>query len=150
MNEYFPKMCKLFWGNVKVELDLSNYATKADWKGATVADASNLTAKSDLASLRAKVDKVDISKLVTVPGGLGKLNNVADKDVEKGVYDKLVSKVNTIDNSGLVLKTQYNSDKLGLEKKILVYMMQKYQKLRVNTSLCLIIINLRLKCLMQR
>ena len=32
MNQYFPKPYKSFRGNVKVELDLSNYATKLDLK----------------------------------------------------------------------------------------------------------------------
>ena len=32
MNQYFPKPDKSFRGNVKVELDLSNYATKLDLK----------------------------------------------------------------------------------------------------------------------
>ena len=36
---------------------------------------------------------------------------------KKNVYDKLVTKVNTINASGFVLKTQYNTDKSGLEKK---------------------------------
>ena len=36
---------------------MSNYKTKADLKGATWADTSNLTAKSDSASLKAEVDK---------------------------------------------------------------------------------------------
>ena len=34
------------------------------------------------------------------------------------MYDKVVAKVNAIDNSGFVLKTQYNTDKSGQEKKI--------------------------------
>ena len=33
------------------------------------------------------------------------------------MYDELVSKVNNIDTSGFVLKTQNNMDKLRLEKK---------------------------------
>ena len=48
---------------MKVELDLSNYATKTDLKGATGVDTSNLIAKSDLAGLKAEVDKMDIEKL---------------------------------------------------------------------------------------
>ena len=35
MSPYFSKPQEGFGGNVKVELDLSNYATKADLKGAT-------------------------------------------------------------------------------------------------------------------
>ena len=34
------------------------------------------------------------------------------------MYDKLVTKVNDIDISRFVLKTQYDTDKSGLEKKI--------------------------------
>ena len=38
MSEFFPQPGSLE-GRVKVELDLSNYATKADLKNATVVDA---------------------------------------------------------------------------------------------------------------
>ena len=34
------------------------------------------------------------------------------------MYDKLVTKVNAINTSGFVLKTQYNTDKSSIEKKI--------------------------------
>ena len=34
------------------------------------------------------------------------------------MYDKLVAKVNSIDTGGFVLKTNYDSDKSNLEKKI--------------------------------
>ena len=59
MSQYFSKPYDRFGGNVKVELDLSNYKTKPDLKGATWADTSNLTAKSDSASLKAEMDKKD-------------------------------------------------------------------------------------------
>ena len=36
------------------------------------------------------------------------------------MYDKLVEKVNNIDVSGFVLKTKYDTDKLELEKKLLI------------------------------
>ena len=41
MSEYFPKL-KSFGGIVKVELDLSNYATKADLKNATGNDTLDI------------------------------------------------------------------------------------------------------------
>ena len=92
---------------MKVELDLSNYATKTDLKEATGIDTSNLAAKSDLASLKAETDKIDVGKLKAVPVDLSKLSNVANNDVvKKTVYDKLVAKVNAIDTSGFVLKTK--------------------------------------------
>ena len=39
MSGYFPKP-KPLGGNVKVELDLSNFSTKADLKNATCVDSS--------------------------------------------------------------------------------------------------------------
>ena len=48
--------------------------TKADLKGATDVDTSNLAAKSDLASLKADVDKIDIDKLKNVLIDLSKLS----------------------------------------------------------------------------
>ena len=47
---------------VKVELDLSNYATKVDLKNTTGADISKLAKKVDLLNLKSDVDKLDIDK----------------------------------------------------------------------------------------
>ena len=44
MSEYFPKPKSLI-ANVKVELHLSNYATKADFKNATGIDTSDFAKK---------------------------------------------------------------------------------------------------------
>ena len=57
MNQHFPKPYVCIGGNVKVSLDLSNYATKVDLKGATGVDTSNLTSKSNLGKLKTEVDK---------------------------------------------------------------------------------------------
>ena len=98
---------------------LSNYATKADLKNATGIDTYKLAAKSDLASLKAEVDKIGVDRLKTVPVDLSKLSNAVNNDVVKiTVYDKLVTKGNNIDTSGFVLKTRYAADKSDLEKKI--------------------------------
>ena len=56
---------------------------KADLKGATEVDTSNLAAKFDLACLKAEIDKIDLEKLRTVPVGLNKLTNVVNDDVVK-------------------------------------------------------------------
>ena len=40
------------------------------------------------------------------------------KLLKKTVYDKLATKVNTIDTSGFVLKIKYNTNKSDLERKI--------------------------------
>ena len=37
------------------------------------------------------------------------------------MYDKLVAKVDSIDTSGFVLKTKYDTDKTELENKILLH-----------------------------
>ena len=82
-------------------------------------DTSSFALKSNLASLKTEVDKLDIDNLVPVPVDLSKLNDVVKSDVvKKTVYDKLVAKVNSIDTSAFVLKTKYDTDKTELEKKI--------------------------------
>ena len=77
MSEYFPKLNKHFGINVKNRLNLTNYATKAYIKRATGVDTSDLAAVSDLASLKAEVDKMAVDKLKTIPADLTKLNNIA-------------------------------------------------------------------------
>ena len=84
--QYFLKPYKRCSRNLKVELDLHNYATKADLKGATGVDTSNLAGKSYLDSLKAKTGKVDIDKLKNIPAELSKLSNVIDNDVVKKLY----------------------------------------------------------------
>ena len=75
--------------------------------------------KTNLASLKTEVDKLDIDKLAPVPVDLSKLSDVVKNDVvKKAVYDKLAAKVNNIDTSDFVLKTKYQTDKTELEKKI--------------------------------
>ena len=69
--------------NVKNELDLFNYATKTDLKGATGINTSTLTFKTDLASLKTKRDNLNIDKLKTAGDDLSKLGNVVDTDVVK-------------------------------------------------------------------
>ena len=88
-------------------------------KNATGINTSKLPAKSDLTSLKAEADKLDIDKLVPVPIELGKLSDVVKNDVvKKTVYEKLVAKVNSINTSGFALKTKYDTDRSELENKI--------------------------------
>ena len=63
ISQYFPKPYRSFEGNVKVELYLSSYATKADLKNATRIDTSKLAAKPDLSGVQVDVDKIDVEKL---------------------------------------------------------------------------------------
>ena len=118
MSQYFSKSYKIFGGDINVKIVLSNYATKTDSKIGTGVDTSKLEGKSDLASLKAKVDKIDVDKLKTVPVCLSKLSNVVNNDVaKKSVYDKLGENVNNIDTSRFALKIKYDTDKSDLEKK---------------------------------
>ena len=118
-SKYFPKPYNHFGGNFKVELDLSNYATKTDLKGTPGSNTSNLALKSNLAKLKPKVDKINVDKLKAVLVDLNKLSDVVNNEVVKNtVYDKLAAKVNNIDTSGFVLKTKYDKNKSNLQKKI--------------------------------
>ena len=119
MSQYFPKPYEPFGGNINAKAELSNYATKTDLKDISHVDASNFARKTNLASLKTEVDKLDIDKLTPVPNDLAKLNNVVKNDVvKKTEYDKVVKKVDNIDATGFVLKTTYDTDKSTLEKKI--------------------------------
>ena len=59
---------------------MSIYATKSDLKNATGVDTSNFAEKTDLNSLKSKVDKLDISNLVTFTADLSKLKDVVKYD----------------------------------------------------------------------
>ena len=105
--------------NVQVEFNLSIYATNVDLKNATDVVISMFTKNVDLASLKPKVDqldidtlekvttglnslkrkvdKLDVDKLVPLPVDLSKLSDAVKNDVvKKTAYDKLVQKVNSI------------------------------------------------------
>ena len=86
MSKYFPES-KSSGGRVKAELELSNNATKADFKNATGVYTSKFAKKVDLAVLKSNVDKLDIHKLKNLPTNL---NNLKSK-VEKLDVDKLVT-----------------------------------------------------------
>ena len=62
MIKYFPRT-KPLGGNVKVELDLSNYATKSYLKYAIGIYTTDFAKKVALATLKSNVDKLDIHKL---------------------------------------------------------------------------------------
>ena len=117
MSQYFPKPCEPFGGDINVKVDLSNYSKKTDLKSVTHVDVSSFAVKSNLASLKTEVDKLDIDKLTPVLVDLSKLSDVVKNDiVKKTEYDKLVVNVNNIDTTRFVLKTTYDTDKSDLEK----------------------------------
>ena len=80
MSQYFPKPYEPFGGDINVShVDVSSFALK-----------------SNLASLKIEVDKLDIDKLTPVPNDLGKLSNVVRNDAIK--------------------KTEYNANNASIQK----------------------------------
>ena len=131
MSEYFPEP-KLFRGNVKVELDLSNYATKVDFKNATGVDTSKFANKIDLAGLKSNTDKLDIDKLKNVPSNLNNLESKVDKlDVDKLVLVAIdLSKPSDVVKTNVVKKDVHNAKIKNIEDKI-----PRITNLTTNTTL---------------
>ena len=69
--------------NIKVESDLTNYATKSDLKNITHVDVSSFASKTNLAALKNEVDKIYADKLKTTPIDLDRLSNLVKNDVVK-------------------------------------------------------------------
>ena len=118
MSQYFPTPLSDY-KNIKVKIDLTNYATKNYINDITHVDTSNFALKTNLANLKTEVDKLDIDKLVPIPNDLSKLSNVVKNDVvQKTAYDKLIANVNIIDTSDFLLKTNFSTKFTGLENKV--------------------------------
>ena len=117
MSQYFPKLYEPFGGDINVKVDLSNYETKTDLKNVLRVDVSSFALKSNLASLKTEVDKLDIDKLVSVPVDLSKLSDVVKNDVlKKTEYNKLVTKVDNIDTTNFAKKNKYEKDGSGFRR----------------------------------
>ena len=131
MIEYFPKPNSL-GANVKVELDLSNYATKIDLKNAAGVDTSDFVKKTDLANLKSDGDKLDIDKLKNVPSNLSNLKSKVDKlDVDKLVPVPVdLSKLSDVVKNDVIKKDLYNAKIKNIEDKI-----PDITNLATNTSL---------------
>ena len=83
MSQYCPKPYVPFGGDINVKVDLSNYATKTDIKNVSHVDTSSFAIKSNLASLKTEINKLDIDKLVPFPVHLRKLSDVVKNDILK-------------------------------------------------------------------
>ena len=136
--QYFPPYGST--NNIKVELDLANYATKDDVKNITHVDVSSYATKTNLAALKSEVDKIGKDKLKTKPADLAKLSNVVKDDVvKKSDYNTKVTSIenqiagvtkNTVDNladitklkaadtSNFVTRTKFSADANALDDKI--------------------------------
>ena len=63
MSQYFPKPFNSYFADsIKVKIDLSNCATKADIKSISHVDTSSVALKTNLVNLKTEVDKLDIDK----------------------------------------------------------------------------------------
>ena len=78
MSQYFPRPYEPFGRDINVTVDLSNYATKTDIKNILHVDTSSFALKSNLASLKSEVHKLDIDKLKILPNNLSNLKNKVD------------------------------------------------------------------------
>ena len=136
---YYPPY-KSSSNNVKVELDLTNYATKTDLKNITHVDVSSFASKTNLAALKTEVDKKDTDKLKTAPTDLAKLTNAIENNtvkktdyntnvtsieaqiagLTKNTVDNLadITKLKTIDTNSFVTRTNFSADFNALDDKI--------------------------------
>ena len=136
---YYPPY-KSSSNNIKVELDLTNYATKTDLKNIAHVDVSSFASKTNLADLKTEVYKIDVGKLKRTPTDLDRLSNFVKKDVvkktdyntkvtsietqiaglTKNTVDNLadITKLKAIDTNSFVLKTKLASYITTLENKI--------------------------------
>ena len=85
----------------------------------THVDISSFASKTNLATLKTEIDKIDADKLKTVSVDLAKLSKVVKNDVvKKAEYNSLKTKVNSIDTTNFVLKTKYEKEGSDFEDKI--------------------------------
>ena len=126
--------------NIKVKLDLANYATKDDVKNITHVDVSSFASKTNLAALKTEGDKIDTDKLKTTPADLAKLTNAIENDVvkktdynakvtsieaqitglTKNTTDNLndITKLKAIDTNSFLTRTKFSADTNALDDKI--------------------------------
>ena len=139
MSQYYP-LYKSSSNNIKVELDLTNYATKNDLKNITHVDVSTYAIKTNLAALKSEVDKRDVDKLKITPTDLDRLSNLVKNDVvkktdyntkvtsveaqiaglTKNTVDNLadIAKLKAIDTNSFVTRIKFSADTNALDDKI--------------------------------
>ena len=126
--------------NIKVKLDLVNYATKTDLKNITHVDVSTFASKTNLTALKTEVDRIDTDKLKTTPVDLAKLTNAIENDVvkktdynakvtsieaqiaglTKNTVDNLadITRLKAIDTNSFVTRTKFSADTNALDDKM--------------------------------
>ena len=138
MTQYYPPYRNS--NNIKLKLDLVNYATKTDLKNITHVDVSSFASKTNLAALKTEVDKIDTDKLKTTPADLAKLTNAIENYVvkktdynakvtsieaqiaglTKNTVDDLadITRLKAIDTNSFVTRTKFSADTNTLDDKI--------------------------------
>ena len=137
-SQYFPPYGST--SNIKVQLDLANYATEDDVKNITHVDVSSYASKTNLAALKTEKDKLDTDKLKTAPADLAMLTNAVENDVvkktaynakitaiegqiagvTKNTVDNLadITKLKAVDTTSFVTKTKLAADINTLDDKV--------------------------------
>ena len=120
MSQYFPKQYEPLGGDINIKVDLSNYVKKTDIKNISHVDTSSFARKSNLASLKTEVDKLDIDKLKSLPNNLSNLKSKVDKlDINKLAPVPVdLSKLSSVVKNEVVKKTKYNAKIKNIEDKI--------------------------------
>ena len=136
---YYPPY-KSSSNNIKVKLDLTNYATKTDLKNITHVDVSRFASKTNLEALKTEVDKIDVDNLKTGPVDLAKLTNTVEIDlvkktdynakvtniegqiagITKNTIDNLadITKLKAVDTNSFVTRTKFSTGTNALDDKI--------------------------------
>ena len=139
MTQYYPPY-RSSSNNIKVKLDLTNYATKTELKNITHVDVSSFASKTNLAALKTEADKIDADKLKTTPADLAKLTNAIENDVvkktdyntkvtsieaqiaelTKNTVDNLadITRLKAIDTNSFVTRTKFSANTNALDDKI--------------------------------
>ena len=134
MSAYYPPY-KNSSNNIKVKLDLTNYATKTDLNNIAHVDVSSFASKTNLAALKTEVDKIDADKLKTATADLAIENDVVKKTdyntkvtsieaqkagLTKNTVDNLtdITKLKAIDTNSFVTRTKFSADTNALDDKI--------------------------------
>ena len=139
MSTYYPPY-KSSSNSIKVELDLTNYATKTDLKSITHVDVSSFASKTNLAGLKTEVDKIDVGKLKTTPIDSDRLSNLVKNyvvkktdyntkvtsiegqlaGITKNTLDNLadLTKLKAVDTNSFVTRTKISADTNALDDKI--------------------------------
>ena len=124
MSQYYP-LYKSSSNNIKVELDLTNYATKTDLKNITHVDVSSFASKTNFAALKTDLDR--LSNLVKNDVGKKTDYNTKLTSIEtqiagltKNTVDNLadITKLKAIDTNSFVTRTKFSADTNTLDNKI--------------------------------